>query len=133
MPCARTAAGGSSEMGERAFVPRPPAPDDVVWLLNTHYERQDDGSWLGWVEPLTHVGTGTDRVFEVRGLSAHDAKLLLGERLSQFFSEIDSEADAEFLRRHGRQFLYRDVPPVAWPPRGDSWCLLDFPPPEEGG
>ncbi len=117
----------------RRLVPRPPDPDEPVWLMNTCYERQADGSWLGWIEPVaSEPASSQERALEVRGPTAHDAKLLMGERLTMFLDALGSEAaEEDFKRRYGRTMLYRDVPPVAWPPQGDSWRLLDFPPPAE--
>lgn len=115
------------------LVPRPPDPDEPVWLMNTCYERQPDGTWVGWIEPIeSDSASSQERVLEVRGPTAHDAKLLMGERLTMFLDALGSEAaEEDFKRRYGRTMLYRHVPPVAWPPHGDSWRLLDFPPPAE--
>ncbi len=49
-----------------------------------------------------------------------------------FLDALGSEAaEEDFKRRYGRTMLDRDVPPVTWTPHGDSWRLLDFPPPAE--
>ncbi|MGI8794249.1 MAG: hypothetical protein ACR2H3_13925, partial [Acidimicrobiales bacterium] len=50
-----------------------PQPDDMVHVINSFYERQADGTWLAWIEPL-----GGDeprqRLFVAHGTYADQAR-----------------------------------------------------------
>jgi hypothetical protein len=117
--------------------PKPPEPDEIVWLWNTCYEREPDGTWVGWAQPLgSDPDDSSERIFEVRGMTPMDAKILLADRMERFHFEAamsDRIDDWRALqRRYARPMCYRDVPPVQWPPLGDRWRLLDFPAPVDG-
>ena len=117
-------------MGFRAH----PAPDDVVWVFNTVFERQPDGTWLGWLEELgaemvtlgAPAPVRTPRLFEVRCGDPTDCKVALGGKISLHLVALDDDDLERFQSRYAMRFAKRDVPDSPWPPPSGFQRNLDF-------
>jgi len=104
-----------------------PGPDETVWCMNTTIERQPDGTWRGWVDPLDASGPERIRV-EVSGETADDLRVALFAAIARIEFEHGPEVAEEWQRAHARPFLARQVPAREWPPSSGIHRGLDFEP-----
>ena len=111
-----------------------PAPDDIVWVYNTVFERQRDGTWLGWLEELgaevVTLGRAAraPRLFEVRCGDATDCKVALGGKISLHLVALEDDELERFQARYAMRFAKRDVPDTPWPPPSGFQRNLEFAP-----
>lgn len=93
-----------------------PSPDTPVQVLNAFYERQTDGSWRAWVEPL-----GGDepkqRLFESAGADVDTARDAMCAAYLAHLDGLSEDAVATWYLIHAVQVAahrtYGDRP---WPP-----------------
>ena len=103
-----------------------PAPEDLVHVVNSFYERRPDGCWRAWVEPL-----GGDeprqRLFETVGADADDARAGLALAQLRHLESLEPTARADWYAVHAVQVEARrtggDRP---WPPPSGYCRNLDI-------
>jgi len=96
--------------------------DTTVWLFNSVFEQQLDGTWLGWIEPLAGE---PERVFEARGASPVEIRLGWFGEFDRIESEGGTAAWEAFREQHAKPVLAKDLPQIDWPPTAGTFRMLD--------
>jgi hypothetical protein len=113
-------------------VKMPPSKDDpegVELVLNSRYERQDDGTWTGTLAPLKPAPAGEPELptLRVRAGSADEARSrLIAEYMSTYYGgeASDREGRLDFASHYGRWIQRKFLRSEPWPPER-VWSNID--------
>ena len=105
-----------------------PAPDDQVWVGNSFYVQEPDGTWRAWIEPLDAEDGQDHHEIEGRGATATEARdRMRAARRAHTTALGESTPELEkFYDTHGMYMKAKDVFRRPWPPPDGYWETLAF-------